>query len=134
MFSFMRLFIDILSKLHLLPKCQLLPDTKISKLSRTLEKQKKELTRTKQELQASKLNLKAITQANKKLTADNRDLNDNYKNIFLAEHMAKQDLAELTSQLIEVNIGLETASQENIQLQAQLEEAEDIINSNIDKS
>ena len=48
--------------------------------------------------------------------------------------MVKQDLAELTSQLLEANVGLETASQENIQLQAQLEEAEDIINSNIDKS
>ena len=134
MFSFMRLFIDMLSQLHLLPKCQLLPDTKISKLSRTLEKQKKELTKTKQELQASRLNLEAITQANKKLTAENRDLHDSYKNIFLSEHMVKQDLAELTSQLLEANVGLETASQENIQLQAQLEEAEDIINSNMDKS
>ena len=134
MFSFMRLFIDMLSKLHLLPKCQLLPDTQVSKLSKALEKHKKELTRIKQELQASRLNLKAITQANKKLTAENRDLHDSYKNIFLSEHMAKQDLAELTSQLLETNVGLETASQENIQLQAQLEEAEDIINSNMDKS
>ena len=115
MFRFMRLFIDMLS-------------------SKALEKHKKELTRIKQELQASRLNLEAITQANKKLTTENRDLNDSYRNIFLSEHMAKQDLAELTSQLIEANVGLETASQENIQLQAQLEEAEDIINSNIDKS
>ena len=134
MFRFMRLFIDMLSKLHLLPKCQLLPDAKISKLSNALDKHKKDLTKTKQELQASRLNLKAITQANKKLIADNRDLDDNYKNMFLSEHMAKQDLVELTSQLTEASIGLETASQENILLQSQLDEAEDIRKSNMSKS
>ena len=123
MLRFTQLFIDMLSQLHLLPKCQLLPDTKISKLSRTLEKQKKELTKTKQELQATTLNLKAVTETNKKLTVANDKLNDSYKNIFLSERMAKEDLAKVTKLLIEANIGLETASLENIQLQFQLEEA-----------
>jgi len=126
MFRFMRLFIDILSKLHLLPKCQLLLDAKVSKLTHALDKNKKELTKIKQELQATKLNLQSITETNKKLTATNSKLDDNYKNIFLSERIAKEDLAKITRQLTETNIGLETASLENIQLQFQLEEATDL--------
>ena len=126
MFRFMRLFIDILSELHLLPKCQLLLDTKISKLTNALDKNKKELTQIKQELQASTLNLQSITEINKKLTITNSKLDDSYKNIFLSERMAKEDLAKITRQLTETNIGLETASLENIQLQLQLDEATDL--------
>jgi len=126
MFRFMRLFIDILSELHLLPKCQLLLDTKISKLTNALDKNKKELTQIKQELQASTLNLQSITETNKKLTTTNSKLDDSYKNIFLSERMAKEDLAKITRQLTETNIGLETASLENIQLQLQLDEATDL--------
>ena len=126
MFRFMRLFIDILSELHLLPKCQLLLDTKISKLTNALDKNKKELTQIKQELQASTLNLQSITEINKKLTITNNKLDDSYKNIFLSERMAKEDLAKITRQLTETNIGLETASLENIQLQLQLDEATDL--------
>lgn len=126
MFRFMRLFIDILSELHLLPKCQLLLDTKISKLTNALDKNKKELTQIKQELQASILNLQSITEINKKLTTTNNKLDDSYKNIFLSERMAKEDLAKITRQLTETNIGLETASLENIQLQLQLDEATDL--------
>ena len=126
MFRFMRLFIDILSELHLLPKCQLLLDTKVSKLTNALDKNKKELTQIKQELQASTLNLQSITEINKKLTITNNKLDDSYKNIFLSERMAKEDLAKITRQLTETNIGLETASLENIQLQLQLDEATDL--------
>ena len=126
MFRFMRLFIDILSELHLLPKCQLLLDTKIAKLTNALDKNKKELTQIKQELQASTLNLQSITEINKKLTTTNNKLDDSYKNIFLSERMAKEDLAKITRQLTETNIGLETASLENIQLQSQLDEATDL--------
>ena len=126
MFRFMRLFIDILSELHLLPKCQLLLDTKVSKLTNALDKNKKELTQIKQELQASILNLQSITEINKKLTTTNNKLDDSYKNIFLSERMAKEDLAKITRQLTETNIGLETASLENIQLQLQLDEATDL--------
>jgi len=126
MFRFMQLFIDILSELHLLPKCQLLLDTKVSKLTNALDKNKKELTQIKQELQASILNLQSITEINKKLTTTNNKLDDSYKNIFLSERMAKEDLAKITRQLTETNIGLETASLENIQLQLQLDEATDL--------
>jgi len=126
MFRFMRLFIDILSELHLLPKCQLLLDTKVFKLTNALDKNKKELTQIKQELQASTLNLQSITEINKKLTTTNNKLDDSYKNIFLSERMAKEDLAKITRQLTETNIGLETASLENIQLQLQLDEATDL--------
>ena len=123
MLRFTQLFIDILSKLHLLPKCQLIRDSKISKLTNVVDKNKKELIKIKQELQATTLNLKAVTETNKKLTVANDKLNDSYKNIFLSERMAKEDLAKVTRQLMEANIGLETASLENIQLQFQLEEA-----------
>ena len=123
MLRFTQLFIDILSKLHLLPKCQVIHDSKISKLTTAMDKNKKELIKIKQELQATTLNLKAVTGTNKKLTVDNDKLNDSYKNIFLSERMAKEDLAKVTRQLTEANIGLETASLENIQLQFQLEEA-----------
>ena len=123
MLRFTQLFIDILSKLHLLPKCQLIRDSKISKLTTAMDKNKKELIKIKQELQATTLNLKAVTGTNKKLTVDNDKLNDSYKNIFLSERMAKEDLAKVTRQLMETSIGLETASLENIQLQFQLEEA-----------
>jgi len=123
MFRLTQLFIDILSTLHLLPKCQLIHDSKILKLTNALDKNKKELIKIKQELQATTLNLKAVTGTNKKLTVDNDKLNDSYKNIFLAERMAKEDLAKVTRQLMETSIGLETASLENIQLQFQLEEA-----------
>ena len=123
MLRFTQLFIDILSKLHLLPKCQLIRDSKISKLTNVVDKNKKELIKIKQELQATTLNLKAVTGTNKKLTVDNDKLNDSYKNIFLSERMAKEDLAKVTRQLMETSIGLETASLENIQLQFQLEEA-----------
>ena len=123
MLRFTQLFIDILSKLHLLPKCQVIRDSKISKLTNAINKNKNELIKIKQELQATTLNLKAITGTNKKLTVANDKLNDSYKNIFLSERMAKEDLAKVTKQLMEANIGLETASLENIQLQFQLEEA-----------
>jgi hypothetical protein len=123
MFRVIRLFIDILSKLHLLPKCQLVLDAKISKLTNAMDKNKKELTKLKQELQATTLNLKSLTAINKKLTVTNDKLDDSYKNIFLSERMAKEDLAKVTRQLTETNIGLETASLENIQLQFQLDEA-----------
>ena len=123
MFRFTQLFIDILAELHLLPKCQLVRDSKVSKLTNTIAKNKKELTKLKQELQATTLNLKSLTETNKKLTATNDKLDDSYKNIFLSERMAKEDLAKITRQLTETNIGLETASLENIQLQFQLDEA-----------
>jgi hypothetical protein len=123
MFRVIRLFIDILSKLHLLPRCQLLLDAKVSKLTNAIDKNKKELTKIKQELQATTLNLKAAIETNKKLTVTNDKLDDSYKNIFLSERMAKEDLAKVTRQLTEANIGLETASLENIQLQFQLDEA-----------
>jgi hypothetical protein len=123
MFRFTQLFIDILSKLHLLPKCQLLLDAKVSKLTNAIDKNKKELTKIKQELQATTLNLKAAIETNKKLTVTNDKLDDSYKNIFLSERIAKEDLAKITRQLTETNIGLETASLENIQLQFQLDEA-----------
>jgi hypothetical protein len=123
MFRVIRLFIDILSKLHLLPRCQLLLDAKVSKLTNAIDKNKKELTKIKHDLQATTLNLKAAIETNKKLTVTNDKLDDSYKNIFLSERMAKEDLAKVTRQLTETNIGLETASLENIQLQFQLDEA-----------
>ena len=123
MLRFTQLFIDILSKLHLLPKCQLIRDSKILKLTNAMDKNKNELIKIKQELQATTLNLKAAMETNKKLTVANDKLNDSYKNIFLSERMAKEDLAKVTRQLMETSIGLETASLENIQLQFQLEEA-----------
>jgi len=129
MLKFIQLGIKILSELRLIPHCSLISKTHTNETNN-------ELSKVKQELQATTLNLRATKH-------HNTDLEDKYKQMILMDHMQKQDLEELnketakleaqvqkqkqevkklTNRLTIATVGLDTASQENLQVQQNFEE------------